>query len=289
MGKKEGVQVKKVLFCFEHTGIYSIELAGFLTKKKVSFAMVAAIEIKRAMGMVRGKNDRIDAKRIAEYAHLRKGKIKETVLPSEKVLKMQYLLTLRERMQSDKAGYKTSINEFKSVFKSAEFKKLLTTQQQIADTLKKQIRDVEDELMDIIKSDELIHTQYKLATSVIGIGFITATYLLITTNCFTAFDDPRKYACYAGIAPFGNQSGTSLKSTNKVSPLANKHLKALLYMDASSPIRNDPQMKEYYERRIKIGKNEMSTINIIKNKLIHRVFAVVKSGTPFVPLSRHAA
>src|SRR5690554_38826 len=61
---KKGVEMNEVLFCFEHTGIYSIELAGYLTKKKISFAMVAAIEIKRAMGMVRGKNDRIDAKRI---------------------------------------------------------------------------------------------------------------------------------------------------------------------------------------------------------------------------------
>lgn len=177
--KKEGVIISEVLFCFEHTGLYSIELASFLSKKKISFAMLAAIEIKRAMGMVRGKNDKVDAKRIAEYAHLRKGKLKETVLPSEKILKTQYLFSLRERMISDKAGYEASKKEFKSVFKTPEFDKLLTAQAEIIDTLKKQVQEIEEELMDIIKSDELIYTQYNLATSVIGIGFVTATNLLI--------------------------------------------------------------------------------------------------------------
>lgn len=287
--KKKGVKTNEVLFCFEHTGIYSIELASFLSKKKISFAMLAAIEIKRAMGMVRGKNDKVDAMRIAEYAHLRKGRIKETVLPSEKILKMKYLFSLRERMVSDKAGYEASKNEFRSVFKSPEFRKLLTTQAEIIDILEKQIQDIEEELMTIIKSDELIYKQYKLITSAIGIGFVTATYLLITTNCFTAFDDPRKYACYAGIAPFGKQSGTSINGRNKVSHLANKRMKALLYTAASSALQHDPQIKKYYTNRLKQGKNRMSTINIIKNKLIYRVFAIIKRGTPYVPLEKHLA
>jgi len=37
------------------------------------------------------------------------------------------------------------------------------------------------------------------------------------------------------------------------------------------------------------GANGMSTINIIRNKIIHRVFAVVKRGTPYVVMAKYAA
>jgi hypothetical protein len=33
----------------------------------------------------------------------------------------------------------------------------------------------------------------------------------------------------------------------------------------------------------------MSTLNIIRNKLVFRIFAVVKRGTPYVDLSKFAA
>jgi hypothetical protein len=38
-----------------------------------------------------------------------------------------------------------------------------------------------------------------------------------------------------------------------------------------------------------MGKNKMSTINIIRNKLIARMFAVIKRGTPFVETVKYAS
>lgn len=287
--RKHGVKINDVFICFENTGLYSIELASFLSSKEIPFAMETALNIKRSMGMVRGKDDKVDAKRIAEYAHLRKGQLKETKMPSKKILQMKCLLSLRERMVSQRSGYEASSKELKSVFTSDEFQGIIKMQQKVIEELKENIKAVEADLLELIKSEESMDELYNLITSVKGIGFITATYFLVTTNCFTAFDDPRKYACYAGTAPFGNQSGTSIKGKNKVSHLANKTMKALLYLCASSAIQHDPEMRAYYLRRVEKGKNEMSTINIIKNKLIYRVFAVVKRGTPYVTLAKHAA
>ncbi len=55
-------------------------------------------------------------------------------------------------------------------------------------------------------------------------------------------------------------------------------------MGALNAIKYDSELKEYYERKVKEGKNKMSVINIIKNKMVGRVFAVVKRGTPYVEL-----
>ena len=43
-----------------------------------------------------------------------------------------------------------------------------------------------------------------------------------------------------------------------------------------SAIQNDPEMKAYFERKVVEGKNKMSVFNAVRNKLIHRVFAVIR-------------
>lgn len=284
-----GLKTNEIFFCFEHTGLYSISLAAFLSEKDVLFVMVPGLEIKRSIGMARGKDDKVDAKRIAEFAHMRRDKLEPSTLPSKEVLKIKHLLSLRERMVKQKAGYQGSIKEYKTALDPKDSKVLFDAQAKLMSELKKQIKKVEKEILDIIKSDPTLAGLYKLVTSVKGIGFVIGSYLLTTTNCFTAFDNARKYACYAGIAPFPYRSGSSINGKTKVNHLANKTIKTKLIMAASIAIQHDPQLKQYYEDRLKKGKNKMSTINIIKNKLIHRVFAVVKRKSPYVALGKHAA
>jgi len=43
-----------------------------------------------------------------------------------------------------------------------------------------------------------------------------------------------------------------------------------------SAFQNDPEMKAYFERKVTEGKNKMSVINAVRNKFIHRVFAVIR-------------
>ena len=65
-------------------------------------------------------------------------------------------------------------------------------------------------------------------------------------------------------------------------------MKVLLNLAASSAIQCDPELKKYYHNRIANGKSKMSTLNIVRNKIVYRVFAVVKRGTPYVPFYKHA-
>ena len=113
--------------------------------------------------------------------------------------------------------------------------------------------------------------------------------MIAYTDNFSKFENWRKFASYCGIAPFPYQSGTSIKGRTKVSHLANKKLKAIINMCAIYAIQHKPEMKAYYQKRVEQGKNKMSTINIIRNKLIARVFAVVKRKTPYVDTYKFAA
>ncbi len=43
-----------------------------------------------------------------------------------------------------------------------------------------------------------------------------------------------------------------------------------------SAIQHNKELKEYYQRRVSEGKSKMGSLNIIRNKLVDRMFAVIK-------------
>jgi transposase len=96
----------------------------------------------------------------------------------------------------------------------------------------------------------------------------------------------KKLAYYCGVAPFKHQSGSSIKGKTKVSPLANKKMKALLNMAALSAKKYDVEIKEYYQRKVAEGKNKMSVLNAIRCKIIGRAFAVISRNSPFVNIQK---
>lgn len=286
--KNSQLGINQIQICFEHTGLYSMKLATFLSNKEIKFSMVPALEIKKSLGIVRGKNDKLDAQKIAEYAFMRKDKLTCYNLPSSQVLKLQALLTLRAQMVKNRSGYQCSLKGLKTFFTIKDNEELFQTLQSEISGLNKKIKKIESHILQVIKSDRSLLRLYHLITSVKGVGLILAANLLVRTNCFTNFENSRQFACYSGIAPFDKQSGISLNAKSRVSHYANKKMKVLLNLAASSAIQCDPELRAYYNNRIKNGKSKMSTLNIVRNKIVFRVFAVVKRGTPFVPLHQHA-
>ena len=152
----------------------------------------------------------------------------------------------------------------------------------VMDVLTQEIKEAEKAIKDLLKADESLQTNYQLMCSITGIGFASAVHLLIATENFTRFTDVRKLICYCGVAPFEHSSGTSIRGKVRVSQLANKKIKSLLTMAAISAIQHDPELKLKYEQKVKEGKAKMCVINIIRAKLLERVFAVIKRQSPYV-------
>lgn len=277
------------ILCFEHTGLYSLPLATFLTEQAIPFSMVPGLEIKRSSGIKRGKNDKVDAMAISQYAYLRREQIKTYQLPSSSLLKLKSLLSLREKMVVQKASYQGSIKEMKRLFSEKTNPVWFKTQKQLLKEFSDHIKNIETEINQIIEEDDQLKKLFNLVTSVKGVGLILGVSFLVYTNGFTTFENWRAFASYSGTAPYKYQSGTSIKGRTKVSHLANKRMKTLLSNAASTCIQFSPEMRIYYERRLSEGKGKMSTQNIIRNKIIARVFATVKRGTPYVDLGRFAA
>jgi len=152
-----------------------------------------------------------------------------------------------------------------------------------------QITRVEQAIRQVVEGDRELKQMLELISGIKGVGFLVGVYLITYTHNFTRFATWRKFACYAGIAPFEWQSGTSVRGKTKVSPLANKQVKKMLHMAALSASRSDPELKAYYQKRLAEGKNKMCVLNMVRNKLVARVFAVASRKTPYVELMRYAA
>ena len=77
-------------------------------------------------------------------------------------------------------------------------------------------------LFALLRSNEDLKKKQELLKTIPGIAEVGSPYLLLATKGFTLFKNLRKFACYCGIAPFENSSGTSIKGRNRVNPLQTK-------------------------------------------------------------------
>jgi transposase len=200
------------------------------------------------------------------------------------IVKLKKLLSRRDLLVKHQKALVVSVKEQKDQL-DPEMLALFQKQNQATLQLyREQIKALEDQIKKILSQDPSMDRNNKMAQSVVGVGPITAAYMIAYTENFTLFVNARKFASYAGTAPFlHNQSGVR-KGTHKVSHLANKKMKSLLGMGSRAAIQFDSEMKLYYQRKIAEGKEKGLVLNNVKNKLIQRVFAAVKRQSPYVQL-----
>ena len=108
--KTYGINLTEVLFSMEHTGIYNTPVVRWLESQKAHIWVLSAIEIKRSMGMVRGKSDKIDCERIALYTLRNQDKLNLWIPASPEVIKLSRLLALRAGLIKSKKQLSVGTN-----------------------------------------------------------------------------------------------------------------------------------------------------------------------------------
>jgi transposase len=273
--------------CFENTGIYSKPLLEFLISQAIPCKEESALKISRSLGLRRGKDDKVDSQDICQYAFEKRDSLVPSKLPSTLILRLRKLLARRDFLVRQRQSLKVSLKEQKGFISEEIFQELSVGNDILIDTYDKQIKNLEESIQSLINTDSNVAFNHALAKSVVGIGEITSAYMIAVTENFTTFEDPRKFACYCGVAPFPNRSGTR-KGSTRVSHIANKKMKSLFSNCTMSAINFDPEIAKYYKRKRDEGKKAGVVINAVKNKLIQRVFSVIKRQTPYVKLMNYA-
>ena len=279
--KLKGGKLANTLFCMEHTGFYNNHLLEYLTKKKAAICLESPIHIKKSSGLQRGKNDRVDAFRIALYAYKNKEGLRLWQPKREAVQRLKYLTTLRSRTVNALKQLKASLKEEYDFIDSRIYNSASKLNNASIRALENDLKKIEKEIAHLIKEDKELKKIFDLVVSVEGIGVVTATSIMIATNEFKDITEAKKFACYAGVAPFEHSSGSSIRGRTRVSKMANKTIKSLLHMAALSCITRKGELRDYFERKVSEGKNKMSVINAIRNKLVLRIFACIKQNRKY--------
>ena len=191
-------------------------------------------------------------------------------------------MNYRDKLVADRASYEARMGELKAQLGERLPARIVGSSEYLMEVLSVEIKEVQRAIEEVIEGDKDLKVNYDLVSSVQGIGFVTAVHMLIVTENFSRFSNPRKFACYAGVAPFEHTSGSSIRGRTKVSQLANKKIKSLLTLAAICAVKHDPGLKAKYAQKLQEGKPKMSVLNMIRFKLIERIFAVIKRRSPYI-------
>ena len=273
-----GINITQTLFCMEHTGVYCMPIMECTEKLHLALWLENAAQIKYSIGVQRGKNDKIDAIRIAEYAdrYIDRAKLYK---PTRNVIQQLKSLTRIRRTLLNHYNALKTMGKEKDLFLTKGFH--INTCSKSIKALELNIKEVDLKIKKIIMDDENVKRLFEIITSVKGVGAVVGAEIIVATNEFKNFDNPKKFACYAGLAPFEYSSGSSIKRRVRISKNANMTIKKLIHMSAICALRHNKELKEYYERKVAQGKSKMSVVNVLRNKLIQRVFACVRDDRKY--------
>ncbi len=271
----------KTLVCMEHSGYYAAHLLKALHAAKASIWVESALRIKRSLGLQRGKSDRADALRIATYCLDFQRKAQLWSPSGESIERLGLLLSHRDRLVRNLQSVRNPLEEEKPFVDPAHHEEAEAISAPVVEAIERAIGGYEEKIKELLDSDAQLRRQAEIISSVPGFGKVITPKLIEATRGFTRLTDPRKLACFSGIAPFEHSSGTSIKGKTRVSHLANKDLKKMLHLAALVTIRKGGIMHAYYHRKLDEGKHPMAAINAIRNRLVHILLACIRKNVTY--------
>ena len=267
----------QVIVAMENTGRYNWNLFEVLPKFNFKIYVLNPLHLSKSLGLVRGKDDKTDAYRICLFTEKNKEDLSIWKPTTKVIKKLKILITERTSRIKMKRRLLKQQHDYKLMKDVGLDKELVKLNKQFIVQIDKQTKVIEQKIEEIINEDPTLKNQAKLVRSVPGVGKVLSWIMIAKTEGFTKITDPRKMACYSGVVPFEYQSGTSVYRKPRVSMFADKATKAVLHLGAMSAIRLNNDLRVYYLRKVNEGKNKMLVLNAVRNKIIHRIFAVIKN------------
>ena len=275
----EGKGRSSWIFCGENTGVCSAALSDYLTSKGYDMWLESALQIKRCSGIVRTKDDKADAIRIADYAlrHFKSDvRLHELDTPGYK--KLRALYTFHNMLTKDMVAKN---NQIKSGILDAAPEALRLARRQL-EMIRRQLKDVDRQIVMMLKNDVEFSEKYRIMDSIKGVGPMTACCLIIKTHNFKYMADARTFGNFAGVVPsHREQSGTSIDKTPHVSRCRDKETNAILSQSVNIALRYNPTIRAYYDRLTARGVHVNKAKNNCKFKMINIIMSMIRSGTLF--------
>jgi transposase len=270
--EKLKIKYASLLLASEATGDYHVTLAKACLVRKIPFRLINPITTKQFIRATvrRKKTDLTDAEIIARLALQGEG----TRVSLNSFCRSKTLHRTAIKLVKVNQTLKLLSKRFVSVL--PEEKQLSAKLKLCIGTLSKSCEDFREEARKDTDSELT-----KLLLSIPGIGKRIVVTLINEIDDIKRFNSPKALVAYAGLDPRVKQSGTSVKHNTHITKRGSPYLRRDIFLAATIAVRWDPQLKAYHRKKLSEGKRYTEALVAVSRKLLNRVYAVWKRGTPY--------
>jgi len=267
-------------------------------KPHASDLKVANPQMLKAIAAAKKKNDKVDARMIADL--LRCDLLPECYMSSEQIRELRRVLRYRNLMVSEAVRMKNKMSGLLMEVGATYSKRRLHGSRYFCDLLAT-IEDVPDSVIDLLSlsranyemfnkaqkklisalnNNPLIAARVKRLMGIDGIGEITALTWVLEVGEPERFGSVGQAVSYCGLCSAQKESAGKSKR-GPISKQRNKHLQSVLVEAAKLAPRWNAQLAEVHKRELQKGNRNRATLAVAR-KLVAYLLAVDKRGTEFV-------
>ena len=262
----------EALVVVEATSRYHLGVVAELAAQGYGVAVINPRQVRefaRATGKL-AKTDQLDAAVLALFAERIRPAVRP--LPEPEIEQFGVLLTRRrqllEMIVAEKNRLGTAPRQLhKSITEHIEW-------------LDRQLKKIDQDLDEQIRSTPMWQTRYDLLRSFTGIGAIIARQLLIEMPEL-GYLSSKQIAALAGVAPLNCDSGSRRGQRSTWGGRA--PVRTALFMAAMTSVRYNPVLREYYQRLRNAGKQPMVAMVAVMRKILVIVNAMLAHSTTWNP------
>lgn len=259
------------IVAIEATGGYERAPVAALGAAGLPVAVVNPLQVRayaKALG-TRAKTDAIDAAVIAAFAEA--VKLEARALPDAAALALADLVKRHKQLVVMRAGEKQNLAKTSN-------KSLKQSIVAILEALDREIARLERELGGLIQASPMWRAKDELIQTAPGFGPKVSRMIIAALPELGQLSG-KEIAALVGLAPFTRQSG---KSRGKSAIGGGRtHVRGALFMAAMVAARCDPEARAFRQRLIDAGKPKIVALVAVAHKLIVRLNAMMRDGTPW--------
>jgi len=260
--------------CLEATGVYHLQLALALHRHTDIALMVvnpcAARRFAQA-NMVRAKTDAIDADGLLQY--LQRMPFRPWSAPREEVLQLQSLAHRLAQLDKEIIRERSRLHAAR---RAGSHTRLV--QQDIQAHIKQLQRRLErmkSQAYQVVHNDPQLTDDARFVKSAPGFAELSATKLLAELSGLPDDMTPAQWVAHAGLDPRPCESGSSQRSSRRISKQGNARIRRALFMPALVAIQRDANVSAYYEKRLESGIAKLQAITAVMRKLLHALWGML--------------
>lgn len=268
-------QANDAHFCMEATGAYWVALATWLYQAGECVSVVNPACIRRfaQSELKRTKTDKVDAGIIGRFCKaMRPGLWQPLSVEAQELqnlVRRQYdLAKMRQQERNRRASKGLDAAALESVERMLKF-------------IEQEIGRLDRQIEKLYKKYLSLRRKRELLMSIPGIGIQTANVVLAEVPNHELFSNAKQLAAYAGLAPKEIRSGDSIRGRTRISKTGRSRLRTALYLPSVTARKCNPVIKGFANRLLKNGKAPMKVVAASMRKLLHIIYGVLKTGTPF--------